>query len=427
MKNMGLSMALALGLGLTVALLLMAGARSSPAVAAPGEEDVEALSATMAELHVCPSGCAYSSVQEAVDTAGYGDVIKVATGTYTDIHARNGITQVVYISQTVTIQGGYTTDNWTTPDPVANPTTLDAQGQGRVLVIANNDVAIKGLRITGGDATGLGGGPNFCQDIGGGVYIQSGSMVTISDNWLYDNTAACGGGFARGSNAVLSGNRILANTAESLGGGLFLDPSYGTLSGNVIAHNTAGTSGGGLVFTGMPTLINNVITDNQASVTGSGIAMAGPDGCPVLLHNTIARNLGGDGTGIGVFDFVFGPADCTLQLTNTVLADQSVGIGIDTTGFITITIDGVLWHNVPITVSESAAVTVTAQNQYSGNPAFAADGYHLTAGSAAIDKGPDSGITVDIDGDPRPAGAGYDLGADEFWWRKVYLPLVLKG
>ena len=31
-----------------------------------------------------------------------------------------------------------------------------------------------------------------------------------------------------------------------------------------------------------------------------------------------------------------------------------------------------------------------------------------------------------IDGESRPKRSGYDLGADEFWWEMVYLPLVRK-
>jgi hypothetical protein len=34
-------------------------------------------------------------------------------------------------------------------------------------------------------------------------------------------------------------------------------------------------------------------------------------------------------------------------------------------------------------------------------------------GSAAIDQGVDAGVATDIDGDARPCGQGYDLGADE--------------
>jgi hypothetical protein len=110
-------------------------------------------------------------VQAAVDAASDGDVIKVATGVYTDVSARPApagyqgapasglITQVVYISKTVTIRGGYTSAFTEPPNPEANPTTLDAQGQGRVLLIAGViSPTAEGLRITGGDATGLGGG-----------------------------------------------------------------------------------------------------------------------------------------------------------------------------------------------------------------------------------------------------------------------------
>jgi hypothetical protein len=69
---------------------------------------------------------------------------------------------------------------------------------------------------------------------------------------------------------------------------------------------------------------------------------------------------------------------------------------------------------------------VTVNNQFTGNPAFATDGYHLSLNSAAIDKGVNAGVTEDIDGEFRPSELGYDLGADELWPKVVYLPLVRK-
>jgi hypothetical protein len=65
------------------------------------------------------------------------------------------------------------------------------------------------------------------------------------------------------------------------------------------------------------------------------------------------------------------------------------------------------------------------ENEYMGDPAFAPDGFHLRSSSAAIDRGVEAGITDDIDGDHRPYGNRYDLGADEWAdWRFIYLPII---
>jgi hypothetical protein len=67
------------------------------------------------------------------------------------------------------------------------------------------------------------------------------------------------------------------------------------------------------------------------------------------------------------------------------------------------------------------------QNQFTGDPAFAAGGYHLTAVSTAIDAGLNAGVLTDVDGDPRPIGALPDLGADEAWPTSVFLPLAVRN
>ncbi|HET7090235.1 MAG TPA: right-handed parallel beta-helix repeat-containing protein, partial [Anaerolineae bacterium] len=260
-----LSMALTLGAGLAIVLLWSLGRRST-----------ELPIAHAGELRVCPVGCTYSSIQAAVDAANTGDIVKVAVGTYTGVSARAGVTQVVYISATITIQGGYTTTNWTTPYPITQPTTLDAQGQGGVMYITGNvSPTVEGLHITGGASFF-----DFNQDLylGGGMYVVS-ATPTISGNWVFSNTLGvgpclCNGGgglFLWHSKATVRGNRVYSNTSM-LGGGLMLSESDATLSGNWVFGNISSRRGGGLALVrSAAAIIGNSIFSNSASTNGGGI------------------------------------------------------------------------------------------------------------------------------------------------------------
>jgi len=169
------------------------------------------------DITVCldgPPTCDYDTIQDAADDANNGDIIKVAAGVYTDVQNIPGLdtatftaTQMVAITKSITLQGGYTTTNWATSDPMANPTVLDAQGQGRVLyVMGNISPTIEGLHITGGDATGLGG-----YDSGGGVYVIT-ATSTISDCQIFSHTAYNYGGgvYLCHSLTMLSGNNTIS-------------------------------------------------------------------------------------------------------------------------------------------------------------------------------------------------------------------------
>ena len=390
----------------------------------------------------------YSGIQSAVDAAGADDLVKVA-GTCLGVIERAGLRQQVYLDKSLTLRGGFTPTNWAAPDPTANPTVLDALGGGRVLYVTGPiSPTIEGLRITGGDAAGL-AGVDWGWDAGGGVYVIS-ATATISGNWIhnntaggeftlggglfvwdgaslvinntvYSNTARYGGGvLALESPVALSHNAILSNTALKGGGGVTVwGTRAGTLLGNLIRGNRAGWTGGGLSLGASGSAgINNVIVDNAAEASGSAIYFDGP---AVLWHTTIARNTGGDGSGVYVAP---GEGTISVGLTNTILAEQ--GIGISVTAGNTVTVNGILWHNTPITISKDEDACVTVNNALSGNPLFGPDGYHLTVNSAAIDTGVVSGVADDIDGRPRPRGQGYDLGADEFWWEFAYLPRVMR-
>ena len=496
-----------------------------------------------ASYTVCTTGppmCNYNSVQSAVDKAGDGDVIKVAAGTYTGINNKGGHAQVVYIDKSVTIRGGYTTTNWTISDPAANPTTLDAQGGGRVLYITGNiSPTIEGLRITGGDATVLGidnvgglliddsaatvinniiisnigtgvglfqgdnvslkgntisqndgdgiylNGDNVTVsgntithnsgDFAGGLYVDFGSNnvkivgntvsyndgqgisldgdnVTVSGNtishhstdWsaglrvggnnakivgntIYSNNAIhAGGGVELGGDVEFIGNTVISNTAGVSGGGLAIHDASGvqTITGNTFTSNSSGLEGGGIhLGGGNPVLTNNFIFDNHADGYGSAINIS--SGSPRLLHNTIARNSGGDGSGLWM-------GGSTVTMTNNIIVSHTVGIYVETSG--TATIDSTLWGIgawANGTDWASDGIISTTNNLW-GNPDFVdpnAGDYHIGSNSYAIDKGVDAGVTNDIDFHPRPYQAP-DIGADEYWppgaLKFIYLPIIIR-
>jgi parallel beta-helix repeat protein len=449
-----LSFTVALALAAVVALLWLLGSRVALAQSGTG---VIRVATTGNDTPGCGSqAIPCQTVQYAVDQAQAGEEVRVASGLYTGVQGRPApseylnppasgvITQVVYISKTVTIRGGYTSAFTDPPDPETNPTTLDAQGEGRVLFITGDiSPTIGGLHITNGDATGLGG--RSSTDDGGGVYVIN-ATPTISNNRMFSNTAQYGGGLylhdsdvtlsgntvtdntasERGgglylwsSDAMLNGNTIISNTTAQYGGGLFLQFSdNAALSGNVVISNTAQVGGGLYLWGSDATLTNNVVADNQATSSGSGLEIR--DSSPSLLHTTIARNSGSSGVCVMSLSGDYG----TVALTNTILVSDN--IGIDVTAGNTATLESTLWYG-NATDWVGAGTIVTGTHNYWGDPLFDADGYHLLEGSAAIDKGVDAGVDTDIDGDSRDSTP--DLGADERAGigTDVYLPIIMKN
>jgi uncharacterized repeat protein (TIGR01451 family) len=301
MKRKGLQILLALTLGLVTALALLWRLEGKP--------DLSLAQAGTGAVHVATTGsdtpdcgsktapCA--TVQHAVDLAHAGDVVKVASGVYTGVNAYGGITQVVYLSKSLTLRGGYTTPGWSVYLPISHPTTLDAQGQGRVLYVSGEvTVTIEGLRITGGDASGMAGHAEpwyKTEDAGGGVYAVS-ATLTLKDNQVFSNTAYHGAGvYVANSEALLVGNQVFSNTAGQDGGGIYVINAVGEYDQPI--SNTA-------------TLIGNQVFDNRAGQDGGGVYVSnsaneyGEEGTPISATLTMAGNLvsgnvaGGSGGGV---------------------------------------------------------------------------------------------------------------------------------
>ena len=292
------------------------------------------------------------TVQHAADEALPGDEIRVAAGTYTGTNNYGGLWQLVYLTRTLTIRGGYTTTNWTTPDPEANPTTLDAEGEGRVLVISDTiTVHAEGLRFEGGDATGLGGGPDN-RDAGGGLYIFT-ATVTISDCLIFSNTGSIagpgygGGLYVRGGSVALRHNEIVSNTAGTnvygFGGGLYLDHGSAILLQNEVMSNTASYwddgYGGGMYLDGSfaedypsASLLGNTLQGNYGSrrSDGQGGGMYANHYHVELLDNLVQYNTGGagqEGKGGGLYIF-FSDALLERNLVRYNVANRGLEEGI---------------------------------------------------------------------------------------------------
>lgn len=165
-------------------------------------------------------------------------------------------------------------------------------------------------------------------------------------------------------------------------------------------------------------LVNTVIADNRGANRGSGAFIY--NASPRLLHTTIARNAGGDDAGVCVSDGGGGGMFSGVQMTNTIVFSHGVGIRVLSSSAATLVTT--LWHANVVSVTGN----VTHVGDLDGDPAFAADGYHLTQRSAAVNKGTSTGVGHDIDGDTRPTDSPPDIGADEMRGC-VYLPLVLRG
>jgi hypothetical protein len=349
-------MALSMGFVLTL-MWLLAGIPGGIAIvyADPGTLYVAPGGSDASNDCIVP-GSPCATIQHAVDKAVSGDEIRVAVGTYTGTNSYGGLSQVVYISETVTVRGGYTTSNWNTYDPKNNLVVVDAEGNGRVFYVTGSITPkLEGLQITGGDATGLNGWTGFLGDGGGGVYAIT-STITISDCAIFDNLASMGGGGRSGwgggvqmhnSTGVLHGNHIYDNIASMSGhgggGGVHLVHSAATISGNTICSNTAGTtvtgSGGGVASfqSDNVTLTGNDILSNTASLSdqgwGGGIMLYDNDDTTVIgndiISNTSSTGAHGDGGGIsGYYCETITVKDNDIYSNTASTVDHGIGGGV---------------------------------------------------------------------------------------------------
>ncbi|MFN2234280.1 MAG: choice-of-anchor Q domain-containing protein [Anaerolineales bacterium] len=241
-------------------------------------------------------GCE-TSIGDALALAEEGDIVQVASGTYTEN---------VFISQTITLQGGWAPDfsirDLDTFSVTIRPETISESVvaiQGQFSDTSAVAPTLDGFIITGGRA-------DLGSNHGGGLRIIDSDALVIS-NTIRDNSAFLlgGGVWVQRGDPILEGNQIMNNQSlglgqEARGGGVQMENSGATLLSNSVVNNFAigqRAFGGGVDIIGTvgisATLSGNTIQRNATDSTqpengfGGGIAISGSSNSEVILINNL--------------------------------------------------------------------------------------------------------------------------------------------
>ncbi len=401
---------------------------------------------------VCAVGCMYSTIQGAVDSSLTGSTLNIAAETFTEnveitrsitlVGAGPGLTivdgqmtdTVFLISDGATVsisnltiqngdnsssEGGGVTNEGSTVTLsnliVENNKALDGAG------IANDGtMIISDTTVRNNAADEIVAGISICSDCtGGGIYNTS--VMTITNSFIYSNTAQFGGGLVNGAASSLSatdievyGNIVATNPSDPSASGGGIENSGAFTLTNSIIHDNVALIGGGIVNEGTLTMMNSNLYANTGSEQGGGLHntfnatiqtsnfydnVAGSGGGggissivgTILVEQTAVYNNSATGSGGGILHNVdLGAGNNSFTLRNSTISGNSTsgaGGGIRNAGIAETKIENVtLANNTAVINGRSIDVqagTLTIQNSIinSASPscsgAITSDGYNI--------------------------------------------------
>ena len=341
--------------------------------------------------------------------------------------------------------------------PGANILTVrrGAGGDYRIFTIGEgHTVTISGLTISDGaalanlDPLGDGGGilnlgeltltnsvvsHNAARFCGGGI-CNRGAATVINSRVTGNNSDHSGGGIGNRGTLTIKDSTVSGNSSLFYGGGVFnrWTATACSLTNSTVSGNSTGDSGGGIFSEGPLTLTSSTVSGNSSAGYGGGIADEGTLSVTsaTIANNRADSNNDGTGTGGGIYFRFSNPL-----LRNTIVAGNYRGAtsptGDDVDHLSGYSLDGSSSFNL-IGTGGSGGLTHGVNSNQVGvaspglgplqNNGGPTETHALSAGSPAIDKGDDFGLTTDQRGFLRPfniasipnASVGSDIGAYEF-------------
>lgn len=286
---------------------------------------------------------AYTSLQQALQTATSGDEVWVARGTYKP-SVPSGRDATFQLPDGVKVYGGFA---------------------GTETVLGQRDLRLVNTSVLSGNI----GSVDDIDNAYHVVTIAEGTAPTLDGFRVRDGNANepfssygkhGAGVLSRGTGAKLSHLWILDNEAESAGGGIYDNVGSSTYSQILLDDNQAQTGAGMALLAGAPVVNDTTFLSNDATGSGGAMYVAGTGSLAYVTNLTVLGGTSGIGAGIDVEN------TAQLYLTNASISGatsfgNSGAVRVNAAGAKALLRNVILWANQGGAAKEAAG-TLTIED-----------------------------------------------------------------